>query len=389
MKHLTMKYIPILMLFMVVGFSGTARAQWIPDPTINAIIDDGIRDTYNMKFADADRAFRRVVAAYPDHPAGHFFLAMVEWWRILIDIDDESRDDRFHDMLDDVIDLCDKRLDRNERDIAGLFFKGGAIGFQGRLHANRKSWIKAATRGREALPVVMDAAEIAPENADLAFGTGIYDYYAAVLPDRYSVLKPLMMFLPDGDRERGIRELKHAAENARFANWEAMYFLMQVYYGEENKPSNALTYARRLMRAFPDNPVFHRYYGRTYVKLGNWRRAADVFSDIRERVKKGKRGYSTKMEREALYYLGYDAMLRKEYRTAMRYFVACDKLSRGLDSDGPSGFMVMANLRMGMTHDLLGERKYAVKQYRKVLRMPEFRGSHELAERYRKSPYKR
>lgn len=388
MKSIPMKSLSVCILLFVVALSGTARAQWIPDRAINEVIDEGIRDTYNLKFEDADRAFRTVVAKYPEHPAGHFFLAMVEWWRILIDIDDESRDDRFHDMLDDVIDLCDERLDRNERDIAGLFFKGGAIGFQGRLLANRKSWINAATRGKEALPVVMDAAEIAPENADLAFGTGIYDYYAAVLPDRYPVLKPLMMFLPEGDRERGIRELKHAAENARFANWEAMYFLMQVHYGDENKPSIALTYVRRLMREFPANAVFHRYYGRTYVKLGNWRRAAEVFSEIRKRVGEGKRGYNAKMEREALYYLGYEAMLRKDYGVAMKHLVGCDRLSRRLDEE-PSGFMVMTNLRMGMTHDLMGERKYALKQYDKVLRMPDFRGSHELAERYKRNAYSR
>jgi tetratricopeptide (TPR) repeat protein len=385
-----MKYVlPILAFLLFVGTTpDRLSAQWIDDPAMTTLIDAGIRDTYNMKFEDADRAFRKVVAAYPDHPAGHFFLAMVEWWRILIEIDDESRDSRFHDMLDDVIDLCDDRLDRNERDIAGLFFKGGAIGFQGRLHANRKSWINAATRGKEALPVVMDAAEIAPDNADLAFGTGIYDYYAAVLPDRHSVLKPLMMFLPEGDRARGIRELKHAAEHARFANWEAMYFLLQVYYGMENKPSAALTYARKLMEEFPDNPVFHRYMGRTYIKLGNWERAASVFAEIRSRVQKGKRGYSAKMEREALYYLGYNAMLRKEFGTAMKHLVESDRLSRTLD-DEPSGFMVMGNLRMGMVHDLMGQRQYAVKQYDKVLRMPDFRGSHDLAQRYRKSPYAR
>ncbi len=382
-----MKYIRALLMALMFLLPAASQAQWINDARINTIIDEGIQDTYNMRFEAADAAFRKVIKQYPDHPAGHFFMAMVEWWRILIDIEDESRDDRFHDMLDQVIDLCDERLDRDERDIAGLFFKGGAIGFQGRLHANRKSWVSAATRGKEALPVVMDAAEIAPENADLAFGTGIYDYYAAVLPEKYSVLEPLMMFLPDGDRKRGISELKHAAEKARFANWEAMFFLLQINYGMENRPSTALKYARRLHDQFPDNPVFHRYLGRTYIKLGNWNRAAQVFAEIPVAVDKGKRGYTLRMKREASYYLGYAAMLKKDFGTAMKHLVECDRLSRKLD-DEPSGFMVMANLRMGMVHDLMNQRTYAKKQYEKVLRMPDYRGSHELASEHRKSPYR-
>jgi tetratricopeptide (TPR) repeat protein len=373
----------LLLLFML---PVALPAQWINDSGINAVIDEGIQDTYNLRFEKADPAFRKVVQRYPDHPSGHFFLAMVEWWRILIELENESRDDRFHDMLDRVIDLCDERLDQNERDIAGLFFKGGAIGFQGRLHANRKSWVSAATRGKEALPVVMDAADIAPDNADLAFGTGIYDYYAAVLPERYSVLKPLMMFLPEGDRDRGIRELKHAAEKARFANWEAMYFLLQINYSMENRPSTALKYARKLHAQFPVNPVFHRYLGRTYIKLGNWARAAQVFADIHAAAGKGKRGYSTRMQREASYYLGYASLLKKDPGTAIKHLVECDRLSRKLDEE-PSGFMIMANLRMGMAHDMMKQREYAVKQYGKVLRMPDYNGSHEIARRHKKSPY--
>ncbi|MBR9976459.1 MAG: hypothetical protein KFH87_00085 [Bacteroidetes bacterium] len=378
-----MKIVYMLLLLLL---APVASGQWIEDANIETLIRKGIHDTYNMKFESADESFREVARAYPEHPTGEFFLAMVEWWRILIDLDDESRDKRFVSMLDNVIDLCDKRLKRNSNDMAGLFFKGGAIGFKGRLLASRKSWVKAATTGRDALPVVMDAAEIAPRNADLAFGTGIYDYYAAVLPDRYPVLKPLMLFLPTGDKELGIKALKHAAENGRYANYEAMYFLLQVYYSMENKPSSALTYARKLQETFPENPVFHRYLGRTYIKLGNWERAARVFADISGRVAAGKRGYSANMQREAEYYLGYNAMLTRNFNDAMKHLVECDRLSRSLD-DEPSGFMIMANLRMGQVHDLMKQRNYAVRQYDKVLRMPDFKRSRDLAGKYKKAGY--
>lgn len=382
-----MKYTILLLLLLTPAM---LRAQWINDPAIDALIHDGIRDTYNMRFEAADAAFQKVTKAYPDHPAGPFFIAMVEWWRILIDIENESRDDRFFDMLDEVVELCDERLDKNENDVAGLFFKGGSIGFKGRLLASRKSWVKAATTGKEALPVVMDAADLAPDNADLAFGTGIYDYYAAVLPDRYPVLKPLMVFLPEGNKALGLKELKLAADKGKYANYEAMYFLMQVYYGMENKPSSALTYARKLLGEFPENPVFHRYLGRIYIKLGNWERAAEVFSEIAQRSSSGsgKRGYSGRMLREAQYYLGYNAMQTKNLGDAMKYLVECDKISRKLD-DEPSGFMIMANLRMGQVHDMMEQRSFALKQYEKVLRLPDFNGSHDLAKKYKKSAYLR
>ena len=364
-----------------------ARAQWIEDPKLDALIQEGIRATYNIEFEAAERAFQAVKRARPDHPAGAFFDAMIDWWRILIDLEDESKDERFIRKLKAVIDMCDARLDANDEDLTGLFFKGGAIGFRGRLLAMRRSWVKAANDGRAALPIVKDAGRLAPRNADITLGLGIYNYYADVLPEKYPVLKPVMLFLPGGDRARGIRQLKYAATKARYANWEAMSFLVQLYSGYENTPSLALPYARLLSDEFPDNPVFQRSLGRIHVKLGDWPRAAAVFTKVLNRCGKARAGYDKSAAREAAYYLGYDAMLRKAYADALRQFANCDELSLAIDHDEVSGFRVMALLRTGMTLDLLGRRAEALRVYERVLRLRDANGSQALARRYLRAPY--
>jgi hypothetical protein len=365
----------------------TANAQWIENDATEAAIQRGIRYTYNLEFSKAQIEFASVQTAYPDHPAGYFLSAMIDWWKILIDIRNSSGDKAFIEKLDKVIDLCDARLDKNENDVAALFFKGGSLGFQGRLYAIRKNWVKTAAAGKNALPVVYEAEKLSPQNADIRLGTGIYNYYAAVLPEKYSALKPLMLFLPEGDKHRGIEYLKNAAEKGKYAKYEAQYFLLQTYYGYENSPSKALSYARTLHKEFPQNPVFHRYVGRTYVQLGNWSEAIPIFKEILSRCDRSQTGYNASLEREASYYIGYYAMLQKQYGMAIKYFVRCDRASRKLDKSGPSGFMVMANLRMGMAHDALDQRTYALKQYKKVLAMDAYSNSHELAARYTSSPF--
>ena len=67
----------------------------------------------------------------------------------------------------------------------------------------------------------------------------------------------------------------------------------------------------------------------------------------------------------------------------------CDSLSRKIDKDGPSGFMSLGNLLMGMTYDLQNKREHALQQYRKVLAMKEYENSHVDAKRYTEKPYKR
>jgi len=336
-----------------------------------------------------ERILLPLVREYPEHPAGHFFLAMVEWWRILITFDDEHRDEGFYRMLEDVIDLCDKRLDRDPRDVSALFFKGGAMGFRGRLLANRGSWLSAANDGISALPIVRKAYELDPGNKDILLGIGIYNYYAEVIPDRYPLVKPLLFFFPGGDREEGLRQLRDASENGVYARVEATYFLLQNNYLFEKDFRTALALAASLYERYPMNPVFHRYLGRCYISLGRLNDAASIFAAVAERYTEGLPGYDTFDGREAFYYLGRYHFFRAEYTEAREMFSRSDMLSRKVDKDGPSGFRAMAILHLGMISDVEGKRDEARQYYRIVLAMDEYQRSHRDAELYLRTPYGR
>jgi tetratricopeptide (TPR) repeat protein len=368
---------------------GTLRAQWLGDSASEALTHAGIDHIYNLKFDSARAEFRRVIAAHPDHPAGHFFLAAVEWWRIMADIENTSYDDTFITMLDGVIGLCDRRLDRDEHDLAALFFKGGALGFQGRLYGNREDWIKAANCGRSALPIVRETYRLAPENEDVLFGIGIYNYYAAIIPEMYPFVKPLMLFFPEGDRAKGLEQLRRASGRAKYAGTEASYFLLQILYNFEKQYAEAGLIASELHRKYPDNPLFHRYAGRTAAALGQWENASGVFGEILAKVRSGTLGYGPVVERECRYYLGLIGMQNNDLDSALANFYRCDELSRTTDGEKWTGFMTLANLKIGMIYDLQGKRDLALTQYRKVLDMKDYQSAHDQAREYTNRPYAR
>ncbi|MBI5215851.1 MAG: tetratricopeptide repeat protein [Ignavibacteriae bacterium] len=373
----------ILFLFYVLN----VEAQWSSDSLFNVHTQRGINYVYDLQFENARKEFKELIRLQPDHPAGHFFLATIEWERILIDLDNESNDERFITLLEKTIDVCDERLDKNEDDVTALFFKGGAIGFRGRLYANREDWVKAANDGRIALPIVQQAYKLAPANYDVLLGIGIYNYYAELIPEQYPFVKPLMIFFPDGDRAKGMNQLRQASEKANFANIEASYFLMQLLFQYEKQFGNALEIAARLHEKFPNNVVFHRYVGRCRAALGHWDEMTAEFDSILSYVSIGKLGYNKNVEREAHYYLGLSEMQNGRHDAALRHFYKADDLSRSLDKNGPSGFMIMSNLRVGMIYDAQSKREYAIKQYKKVLDMKEYQDSHKSAEKYLKTPY--
>ena len=376
---------------LVLGLVPTWRtsAQWIDDPVVEGHLQKGIDRIYNLEFEKADVEFAEVVRLQPRHPAGYFFQAMTEWWRILTNFDDESRDKHFYGMLDKVVDLCEKRLDEHEDDVAALFFKGGAVGFKGRLRANRGAWLLAANDGLVALPAIRKAYRLEPENFDVLLGMGIYNYYAEVVPSQYPVVKPLTVFLPSGDKKKGLEQLEFAAQKGRYAKVEAMYFLLQTYFMYEKQYVRALELARELHNKFPQNPVFHRMYGRCYVSTGYWGEAFQIFTEVEKRYRNHQTGYDTYDGREAYYYIGRHYFLAGRLEESLQNLYKCDELSRSVDKSAASGFMSMANLTIGMIYDLQKRRGSALAQYQKVLGMKEYENTFKEARRFMEKPYSR
>jgi hypothetical protein len=377
------------MSLCVLLFPPVSKGQWIEDPAVDSLVQRGIHDIYNIEFEKADREFAEVTRLRPDHPAGYFFQAMTEWWRILTNFDDESQDQRYYDMLEKVIDICNARLEKNENDVTALFFKGGAVGFRGRLRGNRGSWLKAANDGLIALPAVRRAYQLEPDNYDVLLGMGIYNYYAEVVPDLYPIVKPLMIFFPGGDKKKGLEQLELASQKARYAKTEAAYFLLQTYFTYEKQYIRALEIARDLFQRYPRNPLFHRMYGRCYVSIGYWAEAFKVFSEIEKRFTAHQEGYDVYDGREAYYYIGRYYFVSGKLDEALRNLYKCDELSRRIDKEGASGFMSMANLIIGMIYDLQQNRSAALAQYRKVLEMKEYENTYKDAHRYMEQPYSR
>ncbi len=379
----------ILLVIIIPFVNSISYSQWIEDKAIEHLVQHGIDELYNYEFDKAESDISEVIKMCPEHPVGYFFRAMIQWERIISKFDDESQDEKFYKMLDVVIEKCEKRLDENPEDVAAMFFKGGAVGFRGRLRANRGKWLGAANDGIVALPLVRKAYELEPNNFDVLLGIGIYNYYAAVIPGKYPFVKPAMIFFPSGDRKKGLEQLRQASLHARYAKVEATYFLMQNYFTYEKDYAAALELARKLHEKYPNNSMFYRYLGRSLVSTGYLGEANDIFSDIINRYTQQQVGYDMYDAREAYYYIGKFEFMAGRLDSALKNLYACDEISRKLDKDEPSGFMSLGNLIIGMIYDLQEKRQYAIEQYKKVLAMKEYENSYQEAQKYLRQPYKR
>ena len=379
----------IRLIFIVLFAASLSHSQWVEDQYIDRRVQRCIDELYYFEFMKAESDISEVMKLCPDHPVGYFFRAMIQWERIISKFDDESQDEKLYNLLNEVEKICDKRLDENPEDVAALFFKGGAVGFRGRLRANRGKWLGAANDGIIALPLVRKAYELEPNNCDVLLGIGIYNYYAAVIPQKYPFVKPAMIFFPSGDQKKGLEQLRQASLHAKYAQVEASFFLMQNYFMYEKDYAHALELARKLHEKYPNNSVFYRYLGRCLVSTGYLGEANDIFIDIVNRYTQQRVGYDTYDARESYYYIGKFDFLRARYDSALKNLYACDEISRKLDKEEPSGFMSLANLIIAMIYAAQDKRQYAILQYKKVLAMKEYENSYQDAKKYLQQPYRR
>lgn len=364
------------------------KGQWIAmRADADSLIREGIHAIYDTDFDRAGRQFTRVIQMYPANPAGYFLDAMIDWWKIHLERRNLNNDRSFLEKIDRVLNVCNANLERDKNDIASLFFKGGALGFRGRFHSVRENLFAAANDGKEAYDILIACQKIAPSNHDIMLGTGIYNYFAAALPEKYPMLKPLMMFLPSGDKRIGILQLTAAMRQARYAAVEAHVVLMQAMYEYEKDIPKAKELARTLAERYPNNAYFHRYLGRILIQAGPSDSAEAMWRQILINHMDKKFGYDKLTAREALYYIGLMRMIAGDLEWALKYFYKSDEANRHLDED-PSGFMVRTNLKIGQIYDLQGRRDLAIKQYDKVLSWQDVGGSHSDARRFKQQPYK-
>lgn len=376
-----------IIISLVCSFSVTA--QWtIMRTDADILVKKGAQQIYNLQFDSASANFSKVRQMYPEHPAGYFLDAMIEWWRITTTSSRSKQlDDVFLEKIGKTIEVCDRLIEKNKFDVPALFFKGGAVGYRGRFYASREQYLKAADDGRIGFDLLMECQKLAPQNHDVMLGAGLYNYFAAVLPEQYPILKAAMFFLPSGDKQLGILQLVTAGKRAQYASTEAKVVLLQIYYQFEKNPTEAMKIAQDLFTMYPNNAYFQRYLGRCQVQLGYSAEYEATWRDIvRKCIEKKNGSYDLLTAREGLYYVGVGLLNRNQLDSALRYFYKCDEGGRHLDED-VSGFTVKVNIKIGNIYDLQGKRDLAIMQYKKVLAWDDRQNSHNEAKGYLDKPF--
>jgi tetratricopeptide (TPR) repeat protein len=237
----------------------------IPD----AALLEGLTDLHQGRFTQAQLKFRAYLVAHPTDPRGHLFLAFCEWWKLL-QVGAEARTHAMEYHLEEARRLAQDQLNRSPEDPQALTSLGTAYIFIAQYRASEKKVFKAASAARKGKAFLEKASQLNPEMVDAQFGLGAYNYYADKVSALVKGLRSLL-FLPGGNSEKGLAQLRQVAERGRYFRTEAQLLLAVIYQGRhEQRYRLALDHLNAALELNAGSPIILGSIGELQIRLGSY-----------------------------------------------------------------------------------------------------------------------
>jgi len=243
----------VLIAFFAVSIllpPASAGAALTEGPRLAAVYD-------TILAAKFDRVAAQLKDACPPAPpeACQALSVVSLWWQILINPESRLLDERFSELAEASIAANEAWTRREPRRGEAWFYLAGSYAPLVQWRVLRGERLAAAREGNKIREALERALALDPSLTDAYFGIGLYHYYADVAPALAKFLR-FMLFLPGGDRVKGLEEMLNARDHGELLAGEADYQLHIIYLWYEHNTPKALQLLDQLDARYPSNPLF-------------------------------------------------------------------------------------------------------------------------------------
>ncbi|MGD8427743.1 MAG: hypothetical protein PVH63_08920 [Balneolaceae bacterium] len=339
------------LLFLLVWTLAIPAPAQVPElinnPQFRPDAQAAVDSIYNFNFDGAEKQLSSWKEKYPQHPLWTLLDGMKFWWEVLSDLDDTSHDEQFYHMMKKADYEAGKLLHDDPSNADGLIIKVISNGYIARQYSNRSEWVTSLNYARKALSAYNYLKELQPGLADLKLAEGLKLYYSAYLPEEYPIVKTVSWFLPEGDKQKGLRLLREASTQAIFARAEAKYFLGNISYNYENNYGIAVRYFEQLQRQYPRNNYYTRILVKSYYKQHRFGEALRFIDKTLERWNDNHLPHEKVMQEELLTWKGQILERRGALDKALACYKEAFAVSKGLPNTQSRSFYVVSGYWAG------------------------------------------
>ena len=344
---------------LLASMAAPAGAAGLTSPDALAQVYELILDA---RFDEAERQLKSACPPAPQ-PGCSVIGAVGDYWRLLMDSEDTSRDTALLERINGAITATEAWVAREPKRAEAWFYLGGAYGTRVLFRGLRGQYLAAARDGKRIHDSLQLAISLDPTMGDAYFGLGLYHYYAAIAPRAARILS-MLMFLPGGDRALGLKEMEQARSKGILLRGEADYQMHLIYLWYERQTTTALRLVEGLRARYPHNPVFHL-------------RLADVQSSYIRNHHAALQTYRSMLDAARAGRIAVPAVSEVYARLglAVEMDVLCDSASAieqlnaviALRPSSPYAALARAYYQLGIVHDRAGRRTDALAAYQRAM----------------------
>ena len=256
------RYVFVLSIVLLVatGWGTEGFAQPVPSILNNksayALTERALDHIYNVEVDKSEPLIRQIEQRLPNYPAVPLLRALsVRAAHYPLEPDSEAFEE-MKDYLYRVIEQSEEVLDEDEDHVEANFFMLSAYGLLALYENEDGNYFKAVGQAKSAYSYLKKGFDLLDAYPDFYFSTGMYNYYRVKYPELHPFYKSFMWFFRGGDKALGLKQLDVAFRESLFLRVESADYLTHIYLFYENRPDQALKYARPLVNDYPDNLYF-------------------------------------------------------------------------------------------------------------------------------------
>lgn len=247
------------------------------DDSLRIIILEGVRLTFNDRFAAAESLYAHLALTFPQSPTGPLFAAATIHAQML-----DSESPQRHADLERWLDEAKSRALRwhaiEAQNAEPEFVLGAAAGYEAVFESRWGGWLAALKQGLRSKGHFDAAIRRDPDLTDAYLGIGNYNYWKSVKTDFINWL-PL---IPD-DKTKGLEQLRHVATAGLLAAAAGRVSLGWALINER-RYEEALAQGDTLALLFPDGkgPLWIRALAS--FALSRWEQSRALYNEIERRI---------------------------------------------------------------------------------------------------------
>lgn len=367
-------------------FAFDTRGAELRTGNYQAHLMEAIDKSFNLDEAGADTSLKKAMELEPDNPTGYAMEAMLHMFAYEMCFSLEKRQKEKEAILyfsDEAVVRGKKRIAKNPKDSQAYVAMALAKIVKVNWAVKEKRYIAMTQETRNIWHYLEAAKSCDPNNYDADFLMGLMHYHIDHFAGMTGFLSSWL--ITEGDRQKGLAEIRTAAQKGYLLREMARVELVSVYLNYEKQPSKALPIAQELRNKFPNDYNFHFIYATALLELSRFAEAEAMAAQIEKNISSEVPPFIPELQPRYYQLMGRIHFKRGEYGRAESYFQKAIQDKSFYNNRTQARSM----LYLGMIHDIRKEHKYAKDYYKRVLKIEGADGAARIdAKGYLQTPYR-